>query len=115
MIVKNDVSLANMKPVMRQVLREAERIWKALGHVDGVTITEYMGGFHSAASWHYSGYALDLRTNYTNKDLPGPDLNRENTAKRLRMTLPGFDVVVHSTHIHVEIGNTLAKQLGVYY
>ncbi len=101
--------MAGLQPVMRPVLREAERIWQSHGESAGVTITEGTGGVHSAGSWHYYGYALDLRTRYFSDD------QKAVVYVDLKQSLPGYYVVEHSTHIHVEIGDALAKQLGVYY
>lgn len=115
MKIKSGAILSGLQPVMRPVLREAEAIWKAHGHPkDGVTVTEGLGGLHSAASWHYYGYALDLRTRYFEFD------TAVLVYQALKKALPGYDVIHHETdgessHIHVEIGNGLAKELGVLF
>ena len=115
MILKDGVVMQGLHPVMRAVLRETEILWKRMHHPEGVTITEVCGGVHSAVSWHYYGFALDLRLNYIDKGLVGPDLDGLYLQTVLMELLPDFDIVVHSTHMHIEIGNALAKQLGVYY
>lgn len=114
MKIKSTASLNGIQPVMRQVLREAEQIWKQLGREEGVTVTAGIDGIHGAESWHYYGYALDFRINYSNKAL-GEDVDGHVAAMKLRTALPGFDVVLHSSHIHVEINNRTARLLGVMF
>ncbi len=108
MKLKGNVTLAGLHLLMRPVLREAERIWKEYGHSDnGVTITEALGGEHSATSWHYYGLALDLRTRYFSTE------ELDKVEKEMKRALPEYDIIVHSSHMHVEIGNTLAEQHGL--
>jgi hypothetical protein len=119
MKLKDGVTLAGLHPVMRPVLREAEAIWKAHGRSEGVTVTEARGGEHSAVSWHYYGFALDLRTRYFDFD------EAVQVYETLKGALSGYDVVHHtyqndddewaSSHIHVEIGNGIAADLKVLY
>lgn len=107
MKLKKGVELKGLLPGMRPVLVESDRIWKALGIADGVTITETLGGLHSPGSFHYYGGALDLRSRYfsaTQKATAVADLKR---------SLPGFDVIAHDTHIHVEPGPMLARAWGL--
>ena len=102
-----NVILSNLHPVMRKVLKTAETIWKDFGREEGVTVTSALDGVHSAGSWHYYGFAVDFRTHY----FSGDDMNEVYLT--LKDKLPEYDVVLHSTHIHVEIGDNLAQQLGV--
>ncbi len=52
---------------------------------------------HSAGSMHYYGCAFDARHYYF------PEEEREQVCQDLRDRLPPiFDVVLHSTHIHIE-------------
>ncbi len=62
MIIKPGAIIAGLHPVMRSVLREADKIWKA--HGEELVVTAGLDGTHSAASWHYYGLALDFRTKY---------------------------------------------------
>lgn len=101
---KNGVDLKGLHLLMRPVLRVAEALWLHNGQTEGVTITSSSGGCHSATSWHYYGLALDLRTRYFTAAV------KQEIANQLKAALPAYDVVVHSTHIHVEIGNALAKK-----
>lgn len=118
MILKEGVSLAGLHPVMRAVLRAAEGLWKAHGRREGVTVTEALGGVHSAESWHYYGLALDFRTRYFDFQ------EAEQITRELRDALPQYDVVHHTkqagpktvtSHIHIEVGNLLAAKIGVLY
>ena len=97
MEIKKGVQLAGLQIEMRPVLMSADVIWRDLGRAEGVTVTCTTDGVHSAGSLHPYGYAVDLRTNYFD-----PQQVRQAGA-RLRNTLPhGYDVILHSTHIHVE-------------
>lgn len=109
MKVKEGVKLEGLQPVMRPVLRSAESIWKDMGRSEGVTVTSTTDGVHSAGSWHYYGYAVDFRTRYFSEE------EAKAVAVTLEYDLPDYDIVLHSTHIHVEIGNQLAMKLGVYF
>jgi len=104
---KNGVDLKGLLPVMRPVLLAAERIYKELGQPEGVTITEACGGLHSAGSFHYYGGALDLRTHYFTEE------KKRDAFKRLEHALPGYDVIWHETHLHIELGPALAKRAGL--
>jgi len=93
--IKDGVSLAGLKKEMRIALIEADDIWKQ--HGQDLWVTEYMGGEHSAGSLHYGGYALDLRTRYFG------DSEARVVSAKLREALGGdYDVVLHTTHLHVE-------------
>lgn len=115
MRVKEGVSLQGLHPVMRPVLKTLERIWKEHGHPEGVTITSTTEGIHSAGSWHYYGFAVDVRTVYESVRRPGPNIDTKKVAIELRNELLTYDVVVYDSHIHIEIGDILAYQLGVMF
>ena len=101
------VTLAGIHLLMRPVLRKAEDIWRANGRPEGVTVTCAMDGEHSAASWHYYGLALDFRSHYFSAPV------KDSVVQKLIHALPNYDIVAHSTHIHVEIGNQLARKHGL--
>ena len=109
MILKKGVTIIGLHPVMRRVLRMAERVWRENGREEGVTITAGLDGIHSAGSWHYYGLAVDFRTRYFTEEV------EQKVYDALRASLPGYDVVKHESHIHVEVGNELAKEIGAYY
>ena len=102
-----NVVIQGLHPCMRLPLKKAEAIWKAHGRPEGVTITCGLNGIHSASSWHYCGCAVDLRTNYFNAT------ERQTVYNELKKALPGYDVVWHTSHIHVEPGDDLARKWGV--
>ena len=85
----------------------AERIWIENGRKEGITITAGLDGIHSAGSWHYYGLAVDLRTHYFD------ETRLKKVYQALKASLPDYDIVLHSTHIHVEISNQLARKHGL--
>ena len=107
MKLKDGVTLAGIHPLMRPVLREAERIWLKHGRTQGVTVTGAMEGLHSAASFHYYGLALDFRTRYFDK------ATKHKVDLELSQALPNYDVVMEDSHMHVEVGNALANKHGL--
>jgi len=98
MKIKKGVIIAGLKIEMRTVLRHAEEVFEEYGQE--LVITSGLDGVHSAGSYHYYGYAVDLRT----RDMNKPD--KEMAAKRLHHFLINishkYDVVLESDHIHVE-------------
>jgi hypothetical protein len=95
MKVKEGVILNGLKIEMRKVLVLAEKLWMDNGHE--LVITAGLDGVHSAGSLHPFGYALDFRINYFDIE----------TIKRIDEKMKNelgedYDVVLHSTHIHVE-------------
>ena len=112
MEVKPGVELFGLQPVMRKVLRVADALWRHAGRSEGVTVVSTVDSVHSAGSWHPYGYAVDLRTFYFSEQ-EARDLH-----VALKEALPDYDVILHTTgdvHIHVEIGNVLAEELGVLF
>lgn len=107
MMLKEGADIKGLHVLMRPVLSAAESIWITHGREEGVTITAGLDGIHSAGSWHYYGLAVDLRTHYFDK------LVEQDVYDDLKTALPGYDVVKHNTHIHVEVGNTLAAKWGL--
>jgi len=107
MQIDNGAVLAGLHILMRKALGACEAIWKANGRPEGVTITCGINGVHSAASWHYYGLAIDCRTNYFQ------DSVKSKVVAQLKKELPDYDIVVHSTHIHIEPSNQLAAKHGL--
>lgn len=98
------VNIWDLQPQMQPVLKEADKLWQDVLQVE-LTITSARDGIHSAGSLHYYGYAVDLRT----WDTYGNQLSdefRKDLADQLAGKLSHYsvyyDIVVHSTHIHVE-------------
>lgn len=105
MLVRMGVNM-DLHPIMRMVLREAERIYIEMANREAI-VTSARDREHSAGSWHYYGLAVDFRI---------MDLEAEDVQKifvKLKDSLPGFDVILESTHIHVEIGNSRAASLSL--
>ena len=95
MKIKDDVIMAGLKLEMRKVLVCADNIWKDLGQE--LVITAALDGTHSAGSFHYYGYAVDLRSRYFSEE------EKHVAASRLQSDLgDDYDVIVHSSHIHAE-------------
>ncbi len=95
MKIKDGANIHGLDIHMRPVLIEADRIWKNNGQE--AVVTSGLDGVHSAGSLHYYGRAVDFRTRYFD------ELHKRKVAKLLREALGGsYDVIEHSTHIHVE-------------
>jgi hypothetical protein len=98
MKIKKGANIQGIDIRIRPILVAAERLWKEFGQQ--LVITCGTEGTHSARSLHYYGLALDLRINYFTLE------QQTDIANLLRVRLQEidkhFDVVLHSTHIHVE-------------
>ena len=95
MKIKDGVILSGLDMSMRKVLIGADHIWNSLGQE--LVVTSGLDGVHSSSSYHYYGRALDFRISYFSND------ERKLAAIMLRHDLgDDYDVVLHSTHIHVE-------------
>lgn len=63
----------------------------------GAEITGGLEGNHGRGSKHFSDDAIDFRTRHV------PTNQRKRIASQIRRRLGGlFDVVLHTTHLHVE-------------
>ncbi len=95
MKIKAGAILAGLNIKMRLVLICANNIWSEEG--EELWITGGLDGTHSAGSLHYYGFALDLRSrDFTEKQ-------KLRVIEKLRYALgKDYDVVSHTTHIHVE-------------
>lgn len=95
MKVKDGVILAGLDIRMRPALMFADAIWKE--YEQELVVTSGLDGVHSSSSLHYYGLALDFRTHYFSPE------EALAVSVDLRECLGNdFDVVLHSTHIHVE-------------
>ena len=108
-LANDTVVIQGLHPVMRKAMKVAEDLWVAEGRPEGITITSGMDGIHGANSWHYCGAAIDIRNKYWDKD------KQIRVHAELEKALPEYDVILHSTHIHIEPNNTLARQYGLLF
>lgn len=98
---KGDVRSDGIQPEASHIIIVAHRVW--LRHVKEkkLTVTSIVDGVHSTNSLHYSGLAVDLRTN----DLPGGPLGDKAklATARLQDELGNeYQVILEKDHIHVE-------------
>lgn len=93
-----DVNIWGLQLEMQPVLREAAALWKQ--HGETLVVTSARDGMHSPGSLHYYGLAVDLRTRDFSESVKAKvvDLLRG----RLATHSMHYDVVPHSTHLHVE-------------
>lgn len=95
MKLKKGVKINGIKPEMVTALIVADNVWQDFG--EELVVTSCTDSIHSLASLHYVGYAVDLRIKYFDKD------EKIEIAQALRDALTDeFDVVLESTHIHLE-------------
>ncbi len=101
--LKAGVRLRGLAPEMLIADAVVAAVYAELGAVECM-ITSGSDGDHAAGSLHHAGLALDYRRWSLRRD-GGGDVERDDAREavtRLRERLPGFDVVLESTHIHVE-------------
>lgn len=98
---KNDVTMAGIKPEAVLAIIAVNGVYKRLSIKH--TITSITDGKHSEGSLHYSGFAFDNRTWADDQGSQLSHSEKQFLASELRKALTDeFDVVVESTHIHVE-------------
>lgn len=100
MRIKDGADIKGLDIRVRPALIEAERIWKAHGREEGVTITSGLDGVHSAGSLHYYGLAVDFRNRYWDHGTKREVF--EELKRSLKRRSSHFDIIFHETHIHVE-------------
>ncbi len=89
------VNIWGLQKEMRPALRYADKIWADYGQE--LVITSARDSMHSAGSLHYYGLAVDLRIRYF------PVNQHRDIKKELELALGSkYDVVLHSSHIHIE-------------
>jgi hypothetical protein len=96
MKIKEGASLQGLDIRMRPALIAANRVWKTYGQE--LVITAGTDGTHSAGSLHYYGFAVDCRTRYFSAE----EISAVTRSLHIALDQEGYDIVVHSTHIHIE-------------
>jgi len=95
MKIKEGVIMQGLQLPMRKVLKKAALLWR--NQREELVITSALDGTHSAGSYHYYGYALDLRTRYFTTTVSA------ELAKTLQFQLgEAYTVLFEGNHIHVQ-------------
>lgn len=95
MKIKEGANISGISLKLRPALIAADKLWKE--HGEELVVTSGLDGTHSAGSLHYYGLAVDFRTRYWDTE------EQRIVGQELREVLgEDYDVIVHSTHIHVE-------------
>ena len=94
MILKEGVDILGIKPETLMAVMIADSVWTK--HGQELVLTSVTDSVHSKYSRHNFGMAFDCRTRYFNED------EKVDVLMELREALgKHFNVIVHSTHIHV--------------
>ena len=98
-IKDNTVNIYGLDVRMRHAMRIADDLWGEYG--EELVITSARDSMHSAGSFHYYGLAIDCRTRYFNATQIH-SLSKQ-LEKQLKLIDERYQVIVHSTHIHIEL------------
>ena len=90
---KEGVSIFGLQPEILWAIDRATEVFAQFGR--DCVVTSARGDVHSRKSRHYSGLAVDLRIRH----LGNPQAVADGLAQKIG---EAFDVVLESTHIHVE-------------
>lgn len=94
---KGSVRSDGIKPEASHIIIIAHRVFVRFLDEDLMTVTSITDGKHSPNSLHYEGLAVDIRT----RDLSTEQ--KSTLVAKLRKALGNdYDVVLESTHLHVE-------------
>jgi len=96
LVIKHGKSIRGIRPEIVLAATIIHHVYKNYGY-DECTITSCTGGRHGRGSLHYVGAAIDIRTSDVAEDRKAPI--RDSISSVLGSE---FDVVLESTHIHVE-------------
>ena len=99
MKIKDGVIMQGLKLPMRLALIEANQVYSDYGKE--LVITSALDGAHSAGSYHYFGYAIDLRTRFFSSWREKLDV-AQKIRDRLNAKSDKFTVVLEDTHIHMQ-------------
>lgn len=97
MILKKGVKILDIQPETVMCCIVVDGIYKEHGRPEGVTITSVVDGKHSDNSLHYTGFAIDTRTRYFNKEK-----QQELVGDIRRHLTDEFDVILEKDHCHIE-------------
>ena len=97
--------MINVKPGVR-LIGLSTQIWNGVIYAHEIfdkygqtmVITSGTEGTHSHLSYHYTGDAIDIRTN----NVRDSAIIAKQIKQKLKMISPFFDVVLEETHIHIE-------------
>lgn len=92
---KDGVPLEGLQPDMLYCLDICNDVFKAHGF--DCVVTSTTDGKHMIGSFHYIGYAVDLRTRHLDEHIVD-----EITGRLMAVLGDTFDVVLESDHIHIE-------------
>jgi len=93
--VKDGVNIAGIRPEITMALHMAASV--LIDHGYDTIITSVCDGKHGHGSLHYIGCAADIRTRHIPKE------QRQGIRDMIAEVLGAqFDVVLESTHIHIE-------------
>ena len=95
MKLKPGVNITGIRPEMLIALFVAGDVYKEIG--EELVVTAGLEGKHSATSLHYTGCAVDIRTNYFSKE----EIKVVQRELKERLGVD-FDVIIETTHIHIE-------------
>lgn len=101
--IKEGASLQGLQIEMRNVLIAIEAAYESIGQIPVITCGT--DGEHSAGSYHYYGYAVDVRT----RNLMNDEVIQ--VMRELDEALPDpYDISDEGTHIHIEYDYEKALQ-----
>ncbi len=106
MILKEGTTFADLDSAIIFAAIVIDGVYQEYGVTTGVTLTSGTDGHHSQTSLHYpnnspsgKGRAIDCRI----WNLPGGKAKAPEVGRKIRERLTkAYDVVVETTHIHVE-------------
>lgn len=93
------------KPGVQSYIAVSEKIWTIVPILETIckefevelVVTSLCDGYHSRRSKHYKGNAMDIRT----RDLF--ELDKDKFRQKIQNALSDdYDVVLESTHLHIE-------------
>lgn len=113
---KEGVDLQELQPIMRdQLHRVVAPAFEMLFGRQVVVTSTMTDGKHGYKSLHYLGFACDIRIwvyDDGHYDFLTEDQLYEVAIYLRKELLPGFDVVIEDTHLHIEYDPTYADMMA---